>query len=179
MAPIDQDPVGRFFVHSTKTPIGLNLLRRERVDSLAFDEAVREYVRRWAFKHPTPADFFRTMNDALGDDLSWFWRTWFFISDQLDLAVDSVTQRDSADVTVSRVHLSHRAAMVAPVDLLIVGADSSRRHVKLPVQIWYRGTPYAYRLVTPGTARPVRLEIDPRRAYPDVDRSNNTWRVVP
>ena len=167
------------YMHYIKTPIGLRFLQHEVVDSLAFDDALREYVRRWAFKHPTPADFFRTMNDALGEDLSWFWRSWFFRSDHLDLAIDSVTQRDSSGVTISSIHLSLRAEMVAPVEFLVVGADSSTRSVKLPVEIWYGGTRYVHRLVTPPSARPVRVEIDPRRAYPDVNRANNTWRAVP
>ncbi|HTS89212.1 MAG TPA: M1 family metallopeptidase, partial [Gemmatimonadales bacterium] len=79
-----------------KPAVALHFLREEVVDSNAFDAAFREYVRRWAFKHPQPADFFRTMNNALGEDLSWFWRAWFIEDDHLDQAVDSVVQRDSA-----------------------------------------------------------------------------------
>ncbi|HYN80545.1 MAG TPA: M1 family metallopeptidase [Gemmatimonadaceae bacterium] len=179
MSPMERDPDGLFYVHYTKSSGGLYFLRNEVVDSVAFDEALREYARRWAFKHPTPADFFRTMNDALGEDLSWFWRSWFFRTDHLDLAVDSVVQQDTSGVTTSTIHLSLRAEMVAPVDLLIVGADGSKRSVKLPVQVWHRGTPYVYRLVTSPQARPVRIEIDPRGVYPDVKRSNNSWKAAP
>jgi len=178
MMPQDHRPQSGYLPYF-KPPVGLHFLRREIVDSVPFDAALREYVRRWAFKHPTPADFFRTMNDALGEDLSWFWRSWFFRTDHLDLAVDSVAQRDSLGLTLSEIHLSRHAEMVAPVDLAIVGADSSRRNVKLPVQVWSLRSTYVYRLVTPPQARPVRVEIDPRRAYPDVDRSNNTWTGAP
>src|SRR5690606_30571294 len=55
-----------------------------------FDFAFREYSRRWAFKHPTPADFFRTMEDASGEDLDWFWRGWFYDTDPCDISLDSV-----------------------------------------------------------------------------------------
>ena len=55
-----------------------------------FDYAFKEYARRWAFKHPTPADFFRTMEDASGEDLDWFWRGWFYSTDACDIALDSV-----------------------------------------------------------------------------------------
>jgi hypothetical protein len=55
-----------------------------------FDYSFKEYARRWAFKHPEPADLFRTMEDASGEDLDWFWRGWFFGTDACDLAIDSV-----------------------------------------------------------------------------------------
>jgi len=127
-------------LHYTKPAVGLHFLRNEVVDSAAFDQAFREYARRWAFRHPTPADFFRTMDDALGEDLSWFWRSWFYRTDHLDQAIDSVSVRDSADAVVqARVWLSSRLEMVAPVDLTIMGADGSQRQVKLPVEIWYQG----------------------------------------
>src|SRR5258708_3015893 len=81
-----------------KPAIGLFVLRQSMLgDSSRFDAAFREYIRRWAFKHPTPADFFRTMDDALGEDLSFFWRGWFYRTDVVDQAVDSVRHRvDSA-----------------------------------------------------------------------------------
>ena len=55
-----------------------------------FDYAFKQYAKRWAFKHPTPADFFRTMEDASGEDLDWFWRGWFYSTDACDLSLDSV-----------------------------------------------------------------------------------------
>jgi hypothetical protein len=73
-----------------KVATGLNILRETIVGREMFDYAFREYARRWAFKHPTPADFFRTLEDATGEDLDWFWRGWFFSTDACDLAIDSV-----------------------------------------------------------------------------------------
>ena len=55
-----------------------------------FDYAFKEYARRWAFKHPTPADLFRTMEDASGEDLDWFWRGWFYRTDACDISLDTV-----------------------------------------------------------------------------------------
>jgi hypothetical protein len=116
------------------------------------------------------------MNDALGEDLSWFWRSWFYRTDHLDQAVDSVSVRDSAGVSLQvRVYLSNRLDMVAPVDLTVTGADSSVQHVKLPVEIWYRGGTASYPLHATQATRPVRVVIDARGAYPDVNRTNNTW----
>ena len=73
-----------------KPAVALHFLREQVVDSTAFDSAFVEYTRRWAFRHPMPADFFRSMNDGLGEDLSWFWRGWFVTTDHLDQAIDSV-----------------------------------------------------------------------------------------
>ena len=174
-----QDRASNGFVSSWnaygKPAVGLHLLREEVVDSTAFDAAFREYVRRWAFRHPQPADFFRSMNDGLGEDLSWFWRGWFMRSDHLDQAVDSVRQMEVGGQTTSFVFLSSRLEMVAPVELRITNADGSSRTVKLPVELWLRGFRALWRVQTPAAQKPVRIEIDPRGVYPDVDRSNNIW----
>ncbi|NIG57213.1 M1 family metallopeptidase [Chitinophaga sp. Cy-1792] len=73
-----------------KPATGLNILRETVMGRDLFDFAFREYARRWAFKHPTPADFFRTMEDASAVDLDWFWRGWFFGTEPCDISLDSV-----------------------------------------------------------------------------------------
>jgi len=74
----------------SKPSVGLNILRETVMGRELFDYAFKEYARRWAFKHPTPADFFRTMEDASAEDLDWFWRGWFYSIDACDIAIDSV-----------------------------------------------------------------------------------------
>ena len=74
----------------TKPATGLNMLRETIMGRELFDYAFKEYARRWAFKHPEPADFFRTMEDASGEDLDWFWRGWFYGTDPCDISLDSV-----------------------------------------------------------------------------------------
>lgn len=74
----------------SKPATGLNILRETIMGRELFDYAFKEYSRRWAFKHPTPADLFRTMEDASGEDLDWFWRGWFYGTDPVDIALDSV-----------------------------------------------------------------------------------------
>jgi hypothetical protein len=74
----------------SKVAAGLNILRETIVGRELFDNAFREYARRWAFKSPTPADFFRTLEDATGEDLDWFWRGWFYGTDACDIAIDTV-----------------------------------------------------------------------------------------
>ena len=74
----------------SKPATGLNILRETIMGRKSFDYAFREYARRWAFKHPEPADFFRTMEDASGEDLDWFWRGWFYSTEACDISLDSV-----------------------------------------------------------------------------------------
>ncbi|MBW7891931.1 MAG: M1 family metallopeptidase [Chitinophagaceae bacterium] len=73
-----------------KASTGLNILRETIMGRELFDYAFKQYARRWAFKHPTPADLFRTMEDASGIDLDWFWRGWWFGTEPVDISLDSV-----------------------------------------------------------------------------------------
>jgi stress response protein SCP2 len=73
-----------------KPATALNILRETVMGRQLFDFAFKQYAQRWAFKHPTPADFFRTMEDASGVDLDWFWRAWFYDTDPVDISLDSV-----------------------------------------------------------------------------------------
>jgi len=73
-----------------KPATGLNILRETIMGRDLFDYAFKEYARRWAFKHPTPADLFRTIEDASAEDLDWFWRGWFYSIDPVDIAIDTV-----------------------------------------------------------------------------------------
>jgi hypothetical protein len=94
----------------TKPATGLNILRETIMGRKLFDYAFKEYARRWAFKHPEPADFFRTMEDASGEDLDWFWRGWFYGTDACDMSLDSVrysrpnldTLQQTAERTIKR-----------------------------------------------------------------------------
>ena len=81
-----------------KVAAGLNILRETIVGRELFDNAFREYSRRWMFKSPTPADFFRTIEDATGEDLDWFWRGWFYGTDACDISIDSI-KHSVPDVT--------------------------------------------------------------------------------
>jgi len=82
----------------SKPATGLNILRETIMGRELFDYAFKEYARRWAFKHPEPADFFRTMEDASGEDLDWFWRGWFYSTEVCDISLDSIKYA-KADVT--------------------------------------------------------------------------------
>ena len=166
-------------VEYTKPATGLYLLRHHIVDDTSrFDAAFREYIRRWAYRHPAPADYFRSMEDGLGEDLSWFWRGWFYTTDVVDLAVDSAgTFRDNSGTTYAGVILSSRGELPMPLDLKLTYANDSTAQVHLPVEVWFQGNRYVY--IRPAPAELVRVEIDPDFNLPDVRRENNVWAKTP
>jgi hypothetical protein len=95
-----------------KPATGLNILRETIMGRELFDYAFKEYARRWAFKQPTPADFFRTMEDASAEDLDWFWRGWFYSTDPCDISLDSVKYY-KPDLTASTSTLKDTVILVS------------------------------------------------------------------
>ena len=157
-----------------KPATGLYLLRHAILDSTRFDAAFREYIKRWAFKHPTPSDFFRSMEDGVGEDLSYFWRGWFLRTDVVDQAVDSVrTVKDSTGTTYTAIYLASPGGLPMPVDLRLTFADGSVENTRLPVEAWFQGNRFTYVRVFPKEL--VKVEIDPDKNFPDVRRQNNVW----
>jgi peptidase M1-like protein len=152
-----------FWTGYQKPALMLQTLRFEVLGKERFDHAFREYIKAWAYKHPTPADFFRVMRDASGVDLDWFWRDWIYSTARLDQAVDSVGGE--------KIFLANRGTMALPLEMEVTYGDGSTDRVKLPVEMWNLGPRFAYRV--PGGKSVRRVVVDPRRVLPDVDRSNN------
>jgi peptidase M1-like protein len=152
-----------------KPALMLTVLCDAVLGKATFERALREYVRRWRFKHPQPADFFRTIEDVAGRDLDWFWREWVYTTARLDQAVDSVTQTGDT----AFIYLANRAQMVLPVTLELRYADGSTETRDLPVEMWNLGSKFTARVET--TKHVVGVVVDPRRIYPDIDRANNRW----
>ncbi|MBL7736547.1 MAG: M1 family metallopeptidase [Chitinophagaceae bacterium] len=101
-----------------KPATALNILRETILGRELFDFAFKEYARRWAFKHPTPADFFRTIEDATAEDLDWFWRGWFYSIDACDMAIDSVKYfiaDPDAEIREGLTETTIRALAPAPI----------------------------------------------------------------
>ncbi|MGH7547173.1 MAG: M1 family metallopeptidase [Gemmatimonadales bacterium] len=152
-----------------KPALMLTILRDAVLGKETFERALREYVRRWKFKHPQPADFFRTIENVAGRDLDWFWRNWVYTTARLDQAVDSVGV--AGDTTF--VFLSNRAQMVLPVTLELRYADGSTETRNLPIEMWNLGSRFTARVAT--AKQIVGVVIDPRNSYPDLNRANNRW----
>ena len=157
---------------------GLLLLREEILGEERFDRAFREYINRWAFKSPQPADFFRTMEDVAGTDLAWFWRGWFYETSSLDQSIYKVDQKpredESFDVTIELGNLDE---LVMPVALELTYDDGSTDRQQIPVEVWFSSNRYNLRF---RSAKAIaKVVVDPDRAYPDTDRENNSWEAAP
>jgi hypothetical protein len=153
-----------------KPALMLSLLRNEVLGPERFDAAFRDYIRTWANKHPTPADFFRLMRDASGMELDWFWRDWVFTTARLDQATEPAVTDTSGRASV---YVVNRGTMLMPAELRVTYDDGTAETVRLPVEMWNLGPRFAYRLPTMKRVR--RVEVDPRHVLPDQDRSNNAW----
>ncbi len=154
-----------------KPALMLTVLRDAVLGKETFERALREYVRRWTFKHPQPADFFRTIENVSGRDLDWFWRAWVYTTARLDQAVDSVTTTGDT----AFVFLSNRGQMVLPVTLELRYADGSSEIRELPIEMWNLGSRFTARVRTAGGQSVAGVAVDPKGIYPDVDRANNRW----
>jgi hypothetical protein len=103
-------------------------------------------------------------------DLDWFWRGWIYSTARVDQAVDSVGIKPEAEALV---YVSNRGTMVLPAEISLLFVDGSRSTVKLPIEMWNLGSVFVYHV--PERKRVVRVEVDPRRVLPDVNRLNNVW----
>ncbi len=157
----------------SKPAAGLYLLREVILGPDRFDYAFQTYVHRWAYKHPQPEDFFRTMNDASGSDLNWFWKGWFYKNWKLDQAVTNVTYKGNDPAKGGIITIVNKDKLVMPVTLKIVMKNGTTDTLNLPFQIWERGGKFEvpYNSKTPINS----VTIDPGNILPDIDRSNNTW----
>ncbi len=105
----------------SKPATGLNILRETIMGRDLFDYAFKEYARRWAFKHPEPADLFRTLEDASGEDLDWFWRGWFYSTEACDISLDTVKYA-VADTGAANVGTARTTTMRRSADKPLVNA---------------------------------------------------------
>jgi len=167
----------------TKTAVGLVLLREQILGPERFDFAFRTYIRRWAWKSPRPADFYRCMEDAAGMDLAWFWRGWFQETGVLDQAVAEVEQPEALEAVAgvirhgpARVTVENRGALVMPLALRVTFEGGQVRDVRLPAEIWATTDRFTETFVS--DARIVEVLVDPDGALPDVNRGNNAWKLL-
>jgi hypothetical protein len=154
-----------------KPSVMLLALRNKVLLPTVFDSAFREYTRRWVFKHPQPADFFRTMDEVSGRDLNWFWRSFFFTTAALDQSVESVKQEPGGPTLVTVANLGDA---VMPVELQLSFEDGTTALVKLPVEIWYLGDAYVYEDRSGKTI--LAATVNPDGTFPDALSTNDAWK---
>lgn len=161
-----------------KPSVALGLLRQEILGPEAFDDAFRTYIRRWAFKHPAPADFFRTIEDAGGRRLDWFWRELFFENVSFDQAIDTVAVTHGDNVDSVAVIYSNRARGILPILARFTFSDGTTENYDYPAEVWSTNTTRYRRYYTFKDKHLTRVELDPDHRLIDIDRTNNVWNAT-
>lgn len=178
MTPPDRINAGALGAIGYRKPAAVLLtLRNHVVGRETFDLAFREYIRRWSFKHPTPADFFRTMESFAGQDLAWYWRGFFYSTDVLDIGIDSVRTEMADGASRAMVTLTKHTSIPFPVAIRFKLADGSTQDARLPVQIWTEGDRYVAAL--PVRGRVVGARLWPEPTVPDWNVANDAWGDAP
>lgn len=152
----------------------LDALRNVVLGPDRFDAAFREYINRWAFKHPTPWDFFHTIENVSGEDLSWFWRGWVLNTWKLDQTVKSVNYIKDVATNGSEITIENLEKMVMPVTVLVKEANGKEHKLNLPVEVWQRGAEWTF--AVPTTSEIKEVILDPEKKLPEWNRVNNSWK---
>ncbi|HLO79758.1 MAG TPA: M1 family metallopeptidase [Chitinophagaceae bacterium] len=155
-----------------KRGYALMLLREHILGEKRFDFAFRKYTSDWAFKHPSPWDFFRSMENSSGEDLYWFWKGLFLENYKLDQSVESVTNTEDGSALL--ITLQNKEKMAMPVVLEITTMSGKIIRKNLPVEIWQSSSRYTLRL--PVSEKVRKIVIDPDNVYPDMNPRNNVWQ---
>jgi len=158
-----------------KPSMGLVMLREQILGPERFDEAFTAYIDRWAYKHPTPDDFFRTMENVAGEDLRWFWRSWFINSWKLDQAVTGVKYVKNDPTQGAIITIENLEQMPMPVVIELKTKSGNVTRKTLPVEIWKRNVSWEFKVDT--TEELAKVVIDPDFVLPDVNSLNNKWRA--
>jgi hypothetical protein len=149
----------------------LHALRELVLTPERFDAAFKEYINRWAFKHPTPWDFFHTIENVAGEDLGWFWRSWVLNTWKLDQSVKGVKYVKNIPENGAMITLENLEKMPMPVTVIVKEANGKEHTFNLPVEIWQRGPEWTFGV--PSSSEIKEVVLDPEKKLPDWNRENN------
>ncbi|HAA16784.1 MAG TPA: aminopeptidase [Cytophagales bacterium] len=187
----------------TKPATALNILRETVMGPELFDAAFKTYSERWAFKHPTPEDFFRSMEDASAVDLDWFWRGWFYTTDHVDIAMKEVNHYqltdnsematmegedrfafalldDAAEARLGddphfyEIKLENVGGLVMPLIFEFTYEDGTTEEFRIPAEIWRKNAEEISKVFYT-TQKVVKIQFDPNEELADTDVDNNVW----
>jgi len=158
-----------------KPAFGLVLLREQILGKDRFDYAFRNYIHSWAFKHPQPDDFFRSMDNGGGEDLSWFWKGWFYHNYQLDLALTDARYVNNDPKKGVRVTVTNKEQMAMPFTVEVLLKNGAKQRMYLPVETWLQNKTASF--TVPTTFEAESVTVDPDNALPDMNRKNNVMKV--
>ncbi len=163
------------FLGYYKPGAGMQMLRENVLGEKMFDKALREYIKRWAYKHPTPDDFFRTMENVSGEELNWFWRGWFLNKWKIDQAVKSIKYVNGDFTKGAVIKIENIGQLPMPVNLDIKFKDGTTENVKLPVEIWKRNSEWSFEVLTKKEI--VSVQLDPKGTLPDANPADNILKM--
>ena len=156
-----------------KPAIALGILREHIVGKERFDRAFKTYIDRWAYKHPSPDDFFRTIENVTGENLNWFWRGWILNNWKLDQAVVDLKYVKNDFKEGALITIENLEKMAMPVILEIKTKSGKVSRLKLPVEVWERNIRFTF--TYPSTEEIVSIVSDPDKVFPDSNPVNNAW----
>ena len=176
MAPADLiSEKYRHAISYFKASLGLVLLREDILGPDRFDPAFRRYIAAWAYKHPSPSDFFRLMASEAGEDLSWWWRGWYFENVPLDLSIAKAAYVGGDYHKGLHLEIAALAPLVMPATIELRFADGGTQRITLPVEAFYKHPTAAFDL--PTTREIAQVTLDPDQRLPDQNRANNNAAV--
>ena len=158
----------------SKPGYGLQLLRNEILGPVRFDYAFKTYIHRWAYKHPTPWDFFKTMDNVAGENLAWFWKGWFVENYKLDQSIVKVEYENNDAANGAIVTIANLDQMAMPANITYETVSGTKGALKLPVEIWNNVVSKKIKLLT--TEKLKTVTIDAEKVFPDINFSNNQWK---
>jgi len=142
------------------------------VGDSAAHAAFVDYAKEWRFKHPSPYDFFMSMNRSLGRNLDWFWYQWFFTTYTVDQSIESVTRRGTNEI----VTINDRGDMAMPIILRVDYTNGTSDTVIQQAYVWFAGARHVA-MTIPLRGKTVRtVTLDPDNRFQDLDRTNNVWK---
>jgi hypothetical protein len=156
-----------------KPASGLIMLREQILGKERFDFAFRTYINRWAFKHPTPDDFFRTIENVAGENLNWFWRSWFLNNWRLDQGINSIKYVKNDPKLGAIITIENFEKMAMPIIIDVITTSGKNTRVKLPVEIWQRNKTWSFKFNS--TEEIQNIVLDPEHVFPDCNENNNIW----
>ena len=159
-----------------KPSSGLIMLREQILGKERFDNAFKTYVARWAFKHPTPDDFFRTIENVAGEDLNWFWRGWFINNWRFDQGITKVKYVKNDPTKGVVISIENLEKMPMPVIMDIKFKSGKVNRVNLPVEIWQKNIGWSFKYDS--TEEIDNITLDPDHVFPDVNSINNVWNAA-
>lgn len=158
-----------------KPGYALTLLRNEIIGHERFDYAFKQYIDKWAYKHPSPWNFFRMMENGAGEDLGWFWKGMFIENYTLDQAITSVAYDKDGEKEGALVTVENLDKMAMPLYLQYETVNGKTGMVKIPVEIWQNGSKWIEKI--PTTEKLKSVTIDPEQVFPDINMENNSWKA--